>query len=98
VLDVAAALPGSLRKSVAVRAVIVPRVAGGRTRLTRLEPSQALLAWAPSSTLRLPFDEGEVVATLAGVVRRVPCFGLQVGDDPRELAAAVDDALASRVA
>jgi hypothetical protein len=94
VLDVASALPGSLRRSLPIRAVIVPRVAGGHTRLTRLEPSQALLAWAPSSVLRLPFDDGEVVATLADVVRRVPCLGLQVGDDPRELAAAVDDALA----
>lgn len=98
VLDVAAALPGSLRESVAVRAVIVPRVAGDRTRLTRLDPSRALLAWAPSSALRLPFDDGEVVATLADVVRRVPCFALGVGDDARELAAAVDDALATRLA
>jgi hypothetical protein len=98
VLDVATALPGSLRTSFAVRAVIVPRVAGKHTRLTRLEPSQALLAWAPSSALRLPFDDGEVVATLAGVVRQVPCFGLEVGGDPRELAAAVDEALALTVA
>jgi hypothetical protein len=97
VLDMAATTPGSLRDSVAVRAVIVPRIDGGSTRLWPIEPSQALLAWAPTSTLRLPFDEGEVVATLAEVVWRVPCFALEVGDDAQELAAAVDQALAQAV-
>jgi hypothetical protein len=90
VLDVAS---GSLRDSVAVRAVIVPRIDGGPTQLSPIEPSAALLAWAPTSALRLPYDQEEVVATLGNVVRRVPCFALRVGDDARELAAAVDEAL-----
>jgi hypothetical protein len=89
VLDMA----GSLRDSVAVRAVIVPRIAGGPTRLSPIAPSQAIRAWAPSSALRLPFDQRDVVATMAEVVRSVPCFALHVGDDPRDLAAAVDEAV-----
>jgi hypothetical protein len=89
VLDMA----GSLRASVDVRAVIVPRIAGGRTRLATIEPSQALLAWAPTSALRLPYDQEEVIATLGNVVRSVPCFALQVGDDARDLTLAVAEAL-----
>jgi hypothetical protein len=94
VMDVAAAFPGSLCDALPVRAVVVPRIDGSRTRLDPIEPSQALLSWAPSTALRLPFDEGEVVTTLATLVRRVPCFALSVGDDPRQQAEAVDEALA----
>jgi hypothetical protein len=86
-------MTGSLRASVDVRAVIVPKIGGGRTRLSAVEPSQALLAWAPTSALRLPYDQEEVVATLGNVVRSVPCFALHVGDDARDLTRAVDEAL-----
>jgi hypothetical protein len=85
--------PSSLRDALPIRAVVVPRIGGGSTRLSSIEPSQALLAWAPSSALRLPFDEGEIVATLAALVRRVPCFALSVGDDPSEQAGAIGEAL-----
>jgi hypothetical protein len=88
----------SLRDALTIRAVIVPRIDGSRTQLHSIEPSQALRAWAPSSALRLPFDKGQVVATLAALVRRVPCFALSVGDDPRAQAHAIDEALVRTVA
>ena len=73
--------------------MIVARVRGGRARLRCVSPAEALRAWAPATAPHLPFDHGSVVATLAHVVRRVPCFGLDVGDDAAELAGAVGDAL-----
>jgi hypothetical protein len=48
-----------------------------------------LRAWAPSTVFQMPFDDGAVVASLADVVRTVPCFTLDVGDDEAELASAV---------
>jgi hypothetical protein len=93
VLDVGAASPSSLRASLPVRAVIVPRIRGGRASLRRIGPAEALLALAPSTMLQLPFDDRAAFGSLAALVRRVPCFGLDVGDDPSELAAAVQQAL-----
>ena len=97
VVDVGALMPGSLRASLPVRAVLVPRICGGHTRLHRLSPAAALLAWAPATALHMPFDDGAVLAALAALVRRVPCFGSDVGDDVAELASSVDQALEQAV-
>jgi hypothetical protein len=96
VVDLAALMPGSLRESLPVCAVVVPRIIGGPTRLSRLSPANALLAWAPCTALQMPFD-GAMLATLAAVVRQVPCFELQVGDEEAELAGAVESILEGRV-
>jgi hypothetical protein len=73
--------------------VLVPRIRGGRARLRDASAVEALLALAPSTTFQMPFDEGAVIAALAAVTRAVPAYALDVGDDPRELAEAVDRAL-----
>jgi hypothetical protein len=93
VLDVAALMHGSLRESLPVRAVVVPRISGGRACLRRVSPTEALLALAPSTAFHMPFDDGAVVASLAALVRRVPCFALDVGDGVAELADAVEQVL-----
>jgi hypothetical protein len=93
VLDVGALVAGSLRESLPVRAVVAPRICGGRTGLRRASPAEALRAWAPSTIFHMPFDGGAVFAALAAVVRQVPCYALDVGDDPAELASAVDRVL-----
>ncbi len=93
VLDVGAHFPEALVSSLRIRAVIVPRIRGGRTVLREASPGEALLALAPSTTFQMPFDDGQVVASLAAVARRVPAFGLDVGEDPRELAQAIDRVL-----
>jgi hypothetical protein len=93
VLDVAAVTPGRLRESLPIRAVVAPRIRGGRARLRRVSPAVALRAWAPSTAFHMPFDDGAVVASLAAIVRRVPCFTLDVGDDGAELASAMADVL-----
>ncbi len=93
VLDVRALFPGEPACSLAIRAVVVPRIRGGRARLRRASPGEALLALAPSTTFQMPFDDGQVVGSLAALARRVPAFALDVGDDPDELAQAIDRVL-----
>jgi hypothetical protein len=93
VLDIARLMPGSLRESLPVRAVLVPRICGGRSRLRRASAAEALLALAPSTALQMPFGDRAVVSSLAALVRRVPCFGLDVGDDVAEVAGGVERAL-----
>jgi hypothetical protein len=92
---VARLMPSSICDSLPVRAVIVPRVCGGRSRLRRINAGAAMLALAPSTVLQQPFGEGEVVGVLAEVVRRVPCFALDVGDDVAALPTLVQEALAT---
>ena len=89
----AASRPDALAESLPIRAVIMPRIQGGRARLRQVRGAEALLALAPSTAFQMPFDDGAVVRSLASVVRRVPCFGLLVGDHPAELADAVDRVL-----
>ncbi len=89
VLDVHRVMGEALASSLPIRAVLVPRIRGGRARLCEASPGEALLALAPSTAFQMPFDGGEVMRSLAGVVRAVPAWALDVGDDPAELAEAV---------
>ena len=41
----------------------------------------------------MPYDNGEVVRSLASITRQVPAFALDVGDHVEELAEAVDRVL-----
>jgi hypothetical protein len=93
VLDVSALMPGSLRATLPVRAVIVPRIRGGRAQLRAISAGEAMRAWAPATALQMPLDGGAVVASLARVVRAVPCFALDVGDEEAQLAGAVERVL-----
>jgi hypothetical protein len=87
--------PASLSDALMIRAVLVPRITGGRSQLRPISPGAAMLALAPSTVLQQPFGDSRVVATLADVVRQLPCFALDVGDDPAEIAAVVKEALGS---
>jgi hypothetical protein len=89
VRSMASLFPASLCESLPIKAVIVPRISGGRSRVHRVSAAVALRAWAPSTVFHLPFDDGAVVASMADVVRRVPCFTLDVGDDKARTASAV---------
>jgi hypothetical protein len=93
VLDVHRVMPDALVDSLAIRAVLLPRIRGGHARLRPASPGEALLALAPSTAFQMPFDGGEVMGALADVVRAAPAFALDVGDDPAELAEAVDGVL-----
>jgi hypothetical protein len=93
VLDVAWLKPESLVRSLPIKAVLVPRIRGGHARLHRASAAQALLALAPSTAFQMPFDDGQVFGSLAAVTRKVPAFALDVGDEPDELAQAVERVL-----
>ncbi|HEX4108548.1 MAG TPA: hypothetical protein VHX88_10460 [Solirubrobacteraceae bacterium] len=83
----------ALATELVVRAVAVPQIAGPRTAVRSISGAAALLALAPSTAMQMPYDGGAVLATLASVVRGLPCFALEVGEDPADLAPAVDEML-----
>jgi hypothetical protein len=93
VVDLASLMPGAVQESLPVRAVVLPRVAGGRTRWRPASPATALRQWGPSTVFQMPLDKGAALPLLAEVVRQVPCFTLDVGDDEGELAGAMHELL-----
>lgn len=93
VLDVVATMPDAVHDQLPIRAVLVPKIRGGHTRVTPTSPARALLALAPSTVFQMPFRDGSVLSSLGELVRRVPCFSLDVGDDQAELGEAIEQVL-----
>ena len=93
VLDVARLMPGPVRESLPVRAVLVPRIRGGHARLPQSPPPKRCSRSRPAPSSRLPFNDGAILASLANLVRTIPCFALDVGDHTTELAHAIEQAL-----
>jgi hypothetical protein len=63
-----------------IRAVVLPRVAGGDTRLRPAAGSQALLRLAPSSLI-MPLGAGaRGLRTLGALLERVPAYWLDLCD------------------
>ena len=78
-------LPHQIASTFPLRAVIVPQVVGGTSRLRRISGGAALRALAPTTLFQLP-GSGEVAfAHLAEVVRRLPAWSLELGDDRAEI-------------
>jgi hypothetical protein len=84
-----------IASSFPLHALIVPRVAGGTSRLQRISGGAALRALAPTTLLQLPGSGAEAFAALADLVRRLPAWSLELGDDraeiPRLVALAIEE-------
>jgi hypothetical protein len=88
VLDLHRHRPDSLMRSVAVRAVVLPRVAAGpRARVRAGSAAEGLRALAPSTVLQHFGGGAEGLATVAELLRRVPVYVIELG---RDMANAVD--------
>jgi hypothetical protein len=78
-------------------AVLVPRITGGaRTSIRPTSPAAALAALAPSTLLQMASADRGGLAAMARLVRRVPCFALELGTEKAEIAAAVQAFLDER--
>lgn len=88
-------LPQQIASTFPLRAVIVPVVVGGTSRLRRISGGSALRALAPTTLLQLPGSGAEAFAHLAAVVRGLPAWSLELGDDraeiPRLVARAIEE-------
>lgn len=86
-IQVTQSWPGRVVSQRPVRAVLAPQVVGaGPTRLVPSSPAEALRALGPSTLMQLPdATQGGVWQTLAALVRRVPCYRLELGGDPGDI-------------
>ena len=88
--------PGSglLARSSPVRAILVPRLT--QESRTTVEPTSAMVglrALLPSTVFQLPGNEHFVARSMASVVKRLPCYYLNLGSDLRQISAVVESVL-----
>lgn len=93
VVDVGSLRADALRRRLPLRGVAIARMSGCESRWRRVAAAVALRAWAPTTALLMAGEHGAALPLLAAVVQSVPCYSLAVGDDPSELAAAVNEML-----
>jgi hypothetical protein len=75
-------MPDRMISEIPVDMILLPRVGGdAETRLRPASPTAALRALAPSSLFQIPGTGRFEFQTLAGFVKRVPCFHLALGTD-----------------
>ena len=81
----------SMVPSTRIAAIVVPEIrAGGRLRLSPASPGTALRSLAPS-TLLVPLGaRAPGLSVLGELVRRAPCFRMEVGDDVAAIPGAID--------
>jgi hypothetical protein len=77
--------PQQIARTFPLRAVIVPHVTGGTSRLQKISGGLALRALAPTTLFQLPGSGADAFAQVAGVVRQLPAWSLELGDDRDEI-------------
>jgi hypothetical protein len=86
--------PEQVSSGFALRAIAVVRVGGGRrTEISAAPSAMALKALAPSTVLQLSGAGQCDFRRIASLVERVPCFSLDLGTEPDEIARTISTLL-----
>ena len=82
--------PGAITRTLPLRAVVLPRIAGSaETTWRRIPPAEALRGLAPSTLFQLPGEDPGGLRAMAALVRQLPCFHLALGNRFEAIAPAV---------
>lgn len=77
-----------------LRAILVPRIAGGlATKLAPTSAASALAALAPSTIFQLHPPQPGALSLMAEIARRVPCLSLELGTDLEAIPEAIAEYL-----
>jgi hypothetical protein len=88
---------GRRAESVALRAILLPRIAHTpRSRLTRAPAQAAMMGLAPSNLQQLPGGWREAMRFTGEIARRLPAYYLDLGDDGAEIAGTIVDLIEGR--
>jgi hypothetical protein len=85
--------PDVLTRGFPIRAVLVPKVTGGTSRLVPISGGAALAALAPSSILMMHAVQGDPLGAMARIVSKANTFRLELGRDMQRLPSLVRQAL-----
>lgn len=84
------------RKTLPVRALLVPEPCRGNPSFEALSPGSALRALGPSSMFQMPCDRDLLFRRLAALVRSVPCYTFRTGSRLPEIGPALSAFLKER--
>ena len=80
ILRMEQAAPGRMAERLPVRSVLAARVTGtNQPRLVPISAAEALQAIAPSTLMQLYRDDSSACSEMAALVRRLPCWRLELG-------------------
>jgi hypothetical protein len=81
-----------------IEALLVPRVSGSRrrTKITAMPRREAMLALAASSIYQMPGERESGFRFFSSVANELPCFRLELGREPAEIADKVSDFILGR--
>ncbi|MBX3010685.1 MAG: hypothetical protein KF832_04225 [Caldilineaceae bacterium] len=83
-----------VKSALPLRAILVPRLTSAtKTRYIKGTAAAALLAVGPSSALQLLGSQAQTFKQLTQLVRRLPCFLLELGRDRTTIPAAITELL-----
>jgi hypothetical protein len=88
-IALSAAYPGGVADALALRAIVLPRVAPRTGTPVRVPAAGALRALAPSTLQQTPASGRTEMAVMGRLVRTLPAFALEIGPEPEPLAAAI---------
>ncbi len=78
--------PERLLRAAPLRAILVPHITGEPdSRVTPASRGEALLALGPSTLLQLPNAGQKAFTMLSALVRRLPCYRLELGTDMEQI-------------
>lgn len=84
--------PNAVPAALQITALLVPRVTGdAQTRIAPLPRAEAMMALAASSTYQMPGERESGFRFFSRVARQLPCFRLELGRDPAEIAGRIGD-------
>ncbi len=84
--------PDAVPEALHITALLVPCVTGqAQTRITSLPRAEAMIALAASSIYQMPGERESGFRFFSRVVRQLPCFALELGHDPVEIAGRIGD-------
>lgn len=87
--------PDQVRTKARLKAIFIPRITGGPTRIVPASGAEALLAIAPTTLLQLPWAETRKLSAFRTIIGKVPCFFLELGPEIRLIPEVVKDFLRS---
>lgn len=80
--------------STKLAAIFIPVLRhSAETRIVPASKAEAMLALVPTTLFQLPLGEADKIATFAEIVRRTPCYRLELGLDPAEAAQVIREAV-----
>jgi hypothetical protein len=91
-------IPGRTVAATTIAAIVVPRIVGsGRSRILAASRGSTLRKLAPSTLLRGLGTRADGLARIAELVRRVPCYELEIGANLHDVPQLLDDTLSAAV-